>query len=589
MTSINCTSCSSVVEVENNDQRVTYCQTCNNFIDLNHFDSYTFNTIGEFKVIKKIAKGAMGTVYEAVQKNLERKVALKVLPPTSSSNHGEHVQRFLHEMKLAAQIEHPYVVSVHQAGEAQGFPYYSMNLVNGETLETLVQKNGSFVEADALRITLHIAEALESLWDEFKIIHRDIKPSNVMLSTKSIVQVLDMGLAKVMNENDDFTKTGIVLGSPLFLSPEQASENNIDFRSDIFSLGTTLYYILSGEVPFSGKSIPEILHNVINKPFNPIEKHIDNLSNETSILLSMMMSKKPEDRFESWTDLVDTLRYMLMDSSSPGSSLFDTCRTNIYTDHTTQFNRPKPSLEYCDTATAIIAESSDIGSGEYPAVDFSSVSLTNPTDKALLKFAAEQFDKIHKLTGIMDWVPMEKCPEVKKVLREFREGLDESVHVFKDFNLIEQISKNEVSLANDDIAGKYFTLRLKSELRDICKGHGVNIIYENALTNDTLITTDISLFIRMIKSISLYLLHGMKDGELQFKVAPKESTLEIEFIRVPGKTAPTYELEKYKEHTETLEGSYFLLASKITKLMSGTVSISTKKADSLKLSFESFL
>ena len=585
MTSICCNTCQAVTVVENNDQRVTYCKPCNSFIDLNDLGAYTFKTIGEFEIIKKIGSGAMGNVYEALQKSLDRKVALKVLPPTPSSDHQIHVKRFLHEMKLAAQIQHPYIVSVHQAGEAQGFPYYSMNLIHGDNLENMVRKNGPLEEVEALKIALNVAEALESIWSEFQIIHRDIKPSNIMLNHKSIVQVLDMGLARGMNDQAQFTRTGVVLGSPLFLSPEQASQDQIDFRSDIFSLGTTLYFLLTGHVPFTGKSIPEILHNVINKPFTPLDHYSKEISTETAILIDMMLSKNKNDRFESWKDIIETIHYILTDSSYTGIALFNTSQLKTSEKESYQNKLNKPN-DFCETATAILKSDCDLSTGKFPVVEFTHIGSGNPTHDALIRFTANQFEKIQGLTGVMDWVPMEKCPEIKKTITEFRDSLNEAVNVIQDFNFVSSHKLKKVKHSKDVISVKYFSHRLKAEARKACSDRNLEIHFDTNLSYDDDIKTDVALFMRMIVSCMKYLTAGMDKGELIIKMVHNEGT-DIEIVRFPYSCEPTFNPQQYKSHSESIEGAYFFLASQLAPILGGKLTISAQSTDKIRFSFDS--
>jgi serine/threonine protein kinase len=583
MTKISCNSCQREIEVTDSKQRVIHCDTCHTFIDLNELSNYTFLSIGEFEIIQQIGQGAMGTVYEAIQKNLDRKVALKVLPPTPSTEHQVMVQRFLHEMKLAAQIEHPYIVSVHQAGEAQGFPYYSMNLVQGHNLEELVHRDGPFNEAEALIIALHVAEALGSIWNEFQIIHRDIKPSNIMLNHKSTVQVLDMGLAKGLNESLDFTRTGMALGSPLFLSPEQASQESIDFRTDIFSLGTTLYYLLSGHVPFAGESIAEILHNVVNNKYKPISHYTDVISSETSLLLEMMMSKNQDDRFESWTDLINTLRYMLTDSEHDEISIFDTCRRQALVDENTRTENTEHINNFDQTATSIIKNDCEVSAGEYNRIETRTISgSTNPTYEALINYSTTQAKLIQGLTGIMDWVPYEKCPEVKNILQDFRLNLSDMVNALQDFSFL---SENKKSIHYEKIEIKHLSHRIKSTMRSFCITDNITFIFETSYDYDEVVSTDLELLLKILASAVRYFTHGMSRGELEVKLIKQEEHMDVELLRRPAKQEPSYKLGEHAKHLNTIEGAYFHLAAEMAKSLNGSLGLHQNSENIIKFSF----
>jgi len=207
----------------------------------------------------ELGRGAMGITYQAMDTALHRKVALKVINPDNLSGDAAR-QRFLREARAAAQLKHPNVASVYHLGEEGGAHFYAMEFIEGETLESLIQRTGPLPCGIALDLTAQVAAALEAA-HEANLVHRDIKPANLMIvqdaNGRITVKVIDFGLAKSANHSgaDDATITmaGFV-GTPHFASPEQLEEKEIDIRSDIYSLGATLWHMLTGRTLFTGSS-----------------------------------------------------------------------------------------------------------------------------------------------------------------------------------------------------------------------------------------------------------------------------------------------------------------------------------------------
>ena len=210
-------------------------------------------TLGNYKLIRKIAQGGMGVIYEATQINLDRKVALKILTAELATR-PEFLQRFEREAKSAASLNHPGIVAVNECGEADGRRYIIMEIVDGEHLSEYIAKRGKIPVENALAIVEQAAQALKAATEK-SIIHRDIKPSNLMLTRDGRVKIADMGLAKILTENSELTMSSISIGSPHFIAPEQAGDSkNADHRVDIYSLGVTLLYLVTGKHAFDGDS-----------------------------------------------------------------------------------------------------------------------------------------------------------------------------------------------------------------------------------------------------------------------------------------------------------------------------------------------
>ncbi len=256
----------------------------------------------------ELGRGAMGITYRAFDTNLRADVALKVISG-AYLNSDTARERFLREARAAAAIRHPNVATVFHLGEAEESYFYAMEFVDGETVEHLMRRSGALPTLRALDVASQVARALGAAQKQ-NLVHRDIKPSNIMLTRdedddEDLVKVIDFGLAKAAaatsDDGDAPTLTmGGFLGTPHFASPEQLDERELDVRSDIYSLGVTLFYMLAGEVPFGGSLAQTISRQLQHQP--PWEK-IDAQPREVRKLLERMMAKAPADRFASPLEL----------------------------------------------------------------------------------------------------------------------------------------------------------------------------------------------------------------------------------------------------------------------------------------------
>ena len=241
----------------------------------------------------------MGVVYEAIQLNLSRRVAVKILGEELAAR-PEFVQRFQREAKAAAALNHPNMVQVHDFLEAEGRCCLVMEFVEGQDLSQYAEENG--------RIPIEAALALKAACEK-SIIHRDIKPSNLMLTREGHVKVSDLGLAKMLNEASDLTLTGVGMGSPYFMAPEQASDaREVDHRVDIYSLGITLLYLLTGKRPFDGNTPFSIVLAHANKPLPSGVELGTELPKGVEALVQKMAAKSPAERYPDYDSLLEDLR-----------------------------------------------------------------------------------------------------------------------------------------------------------------------------------------------------------------------------------------------------------------------------------------
>jgi len=268
----------------------------------NDSDPYLGKLLGDFHVHSKLGEGAMGAVYRATQVSLERDVALKILPPKLVRQHPEFVNRFLREAKVAAQISHPNIVQVHAVGVHKGIQYIAMEFVKGSSIADILYEHGPFPERKALSIVLQASRGLAA-GEEKNLVHRDIKPENLLLTQDGIVKVADFGLAKDMTTESMVTQAGQIMGTPAFMSPEQGRSQSVDSRSDIYSLGVTLFQIVTGEVPYRGENPLSTILKHLDEPLPDPKSIRKDLSGFTCEIIETMMAKDPKDRFQSFQEL----------------------------------------------------------------------------------------------------------------------------------------------------------------------------------------------------------------------------------------------------------------------------------------------
>jgi WD40 repeat protein/serine/threonine protein kinase len=268
--------------------------------------------LGPYVLLDRLGEGGMGQVFKARHAELGHWAALKVIRKERLQN-AEAVRRFRREIDLAAQLTHPHIVAAYDAGQVDSTHFFAMEYVEGTDLARLVRRHGPLPIAQASRYIRQAALGLQYA-HERGLVHRDIKPSNLLLTTargsQAVVKILDMGLARNDALGDDSTLTaeGTVLGSPDFISPEQArNAHTVDVRSDLYSLGCTFYFLLTGQVPFPGGTLTEkLLKHQLDAP-RPIQELRPETPAELVGLVAKLMAKKPEDRFQKAAEVADAL------------------------------------------------------------------------------------------------------------------------------------------------------------------------------------------------------------------------------------------------------------------------------------------
>lgn len=276
------------------------CPGCNSIILIPMPGIDKGMVIHGFKLEEKLGTGGMGEVWRAHHTTMERKVALKILSPGLTHN-KEFVERFMAEVRNSAKMEHPNIVTAFDAGVESGIYFLATSYIDGVELGNLLKAEKIFPEKKALKIVRDIACALQYAWEECKILHRDIKPSNIMIDKKGNARLLDLGIAKSLSEDSGLTISGMIVGTPYYMSPEQAlSKPNQDFKADLYSLGATLFHMVTGQVPFDGETAVGILTKHITEPL-PSPKSINpDISAGCTSLIEIMMAKNKSDRYSSW-------------------------------------------------------------------------------------------------------------------------------------------------------------------------------------------------------------------------------------------------------------------------------------------------
>lgn len=267
--------------------------------------------LGQFNLVKKLGEGGMGTVYLADDTISKRKVALKVLPRKLSDDLNA-LTRFKREAKAMAKLNHENIVAAFSTGEEKGFNYLVMELCEGEPLDKKLKRKHYLDWDRAINITFQTAQGLKHAHEQ-GIIHRDIKPANIYVLKNGVVKILDMGLSKNLdgNESSFNTQSGVVLGTPHYIAPEQATgERDIDGRADIYSLGATLYNMVTGQTPFQGSSSAVIMLKHINEKLPNPQDIREGIPDGVVLVIEKMMAKAPADRYANCAELLKDLELL---------------------------------------------------------------------------------------------------------------------------------------------------------------------------------------------------------------------------------------------------------------------------------------
>ncbi len=262
------------------------------------------DTISRYRVLEEIGRGGMGVVYKAQDTKLERTVALKVLNPEAVEDE-QNLKRFVREAKTASSLNHPNITTIYEFDEVEGIHFISMEYISGETLSEMLKK-GPLLIKDTLNFACQIGDGLSNAHRN-NVIHRDIKPGNIKVNDEGIVKIMDFGIAKIMDRHT-INRTKGTLGTLAYMSPEQASQGEIDHRSDIFSFGIVLYEMVTGKIPFTGEYELAILYSIINETPVPITEINPDAPTGLKQIVCKALEKQKQNRYQNMDEMLNELR-----------------------------------------------------------------------------------------------------------------------------------------------------------------------------------------------------------------------------------------------------------------------------------------
>jgi eukaryotic-like serine/threonine-protein kinase len=260
-------------------------------------------TIGKYRVVEKIGRGGMGTVYKAIDETLDREVAIKALNRDLGEN--EVVRRFRAEAMTLARLNHPGIATIYELLRAEDELLMVMEFVRGETFDRIVERVGPLAPARAASLVAQVLDALGHA-HRVGIVHRDLKPANLMLTQYGAIKIMDFGIARVLG-TEHLTSDGLMMGTPAYMAPEQVLATDIDARADLYSIGVVLYRLLSGSLPFQADTAIAMAHKQVKDPPTPLRQHRAELPDWCEPVLARALAKSPADRFQTAEDFRDSL------------------------------------------------------------------------------------------------------------------------------------------------------------------------------------------------------------------------------------------------------------------------------------------
>ncbi|MGH7143498.1 MAG: serine/threonine protein kinase [Planctomycetota bacterium] len=300
----------------------------------------TRKMMGQYELLGKIGQGAMGTVYLAYDTEKKVDVALKVLPKDLADD-PEFVARFNREAELASKVQHPNLVLAYGTGTHKGYHYIAFEYVSGGSLDFHLERTGPLSEKRALLIARDIAHALQAASDH-GIVHRDMKPDNIILDRDGTAKLTDLGLSMAYDPGDPrLTAPGMAIGTPFYISPELArGVRDVDVRSDLYSLGATLYHIVTGQVPYESENSVQVMMAHIKEPIPRCREKRPELSPGLEALIMKLMAKKPEERYQSCTEVLQAIERVL-DGKMPDEAEPAAKKVEIREGKATEVRRPR--------------------------------------------------------------------------------------------------------------------------------------------------------------------------------------------------------------------------------------------------------
>ncbi|HBF33600.1 TPA: hypothetical protein DDW35_03450 [Candidatus Sumerlaeota bacterium] len=259
--------------------------------------------IDEYSIVSLLGKGGMGSVYRAYDEKLKRTVALKLLAPGLVQD-ADAVRRFAREARILAEIKHPNIAHIFRIGKTENdHPFYTMEYVEGKTLQEVMFEKGRLPVLRGMRLLIETAKGLQAA-SSAGIIHRDIKPANIMLLGEERIKILDFGIARSFADDSYHTATGMLMGTPRYMSPEQGRGVKVDHRTDIYSLGATFYHLFAGVPPFDADNPINLIQKHMNEPLKDIKQFNPNLPDPLCRALYGMLEKRPSDRISDYNQII---------------------------------------------------------------------------------------------------------------------------------------------------------------------------------------------------------------------------------------------------------------------------------------------
>lgn len=259
----------------------------------------TLTKLGKYVIKSELGRGAMGVVFRAEDPRLGRAVALKTMSPTVAGD-PELLQRFYREAQSAGSLSHPNIVTIYEIDEADGIPFIAMEFLEGESLEQMITARKEVAVVKKVDIMVQTCRGLHYA-HQHGIVHRDVKPANIVVLNDGMVKIVDFGIARIAGGS--MTRTGIVLGTPMYMSPEQVLGHTVDARSDIFGVGVILYELLAYQNPFAADDMPTILFKIVEQPPAPISSLVPNCPPQLENIITRALAKNREERYQSAEDL----------------------------------------------------------------------------------------------------------------------------------------------------------------------------------------------------------------------------------------------------------------------------------------------
>ena len=260
--------------------------------------------IDDYLILKLLGEGGMGNVYLAHEFSLDRQVALKILKDSYMSN-VEHKIEFINEARSVASLNDPNIIQAYKVGEEDGIVFFVSEFVEGKTLKKILEESGPMDVKDLLPIAIDVVSALGYAWNTRKLVHRDIKPENIMVNTKGVSKLMDLGLS--LREGSDVDEGDQIKGTPQYISPDQILGTELDNRTDFYCLGVTLYQLISGKLPFEG-NLQTIVNSHLEKEAKPLKKLVPGINDTFARIVHKLMAKIPDQRYQSSDALLSSLK-----------------------------------------------------------------------------------------------------------------------------------------------------------------------------------------------------------------------------------------------------------------------------------------